>query len=269
MRYVILITLLTSFSLANEINRMESIVLDIEKLRSDYSVCLNQLDTQKKQVSIDDHLSLQAKLKIATQKIKEHEILLEKKEAKNLELALKIDSLIAINEKSKKKDFKLLLDKEKKEKNKYKKSFIELEEKYKKVLKEKESMMISLENGTTSDKRTIIKPEKACIEENPFPSLMMKNISTKNDSIKKSVLETKNTLEVKVRSKALTYRLNKESNIHDGIDGKVIFIWENKRSFTSNETTQNWIKVSGYFIDKKFQKADQDLWIKKLNTSKR
>ena len=54
-----------------------------------------------------------------------------------------------------------------------------------------------------------------------------------------------------------------------GVSKAVIYKWENKSSFTSSLMTENWIKITGYFVDKQWKKAAEELWVKKINTIKR
>jgi predicted RNase H-like nuclease (RuvC/YqgF family) len=68
---------------------------------------------------------------------------------------------------------------------------------------------------------------------------------------------------------ATTFRLKSASDIYDGIDGDVLFTWEKSRSFTSTIMSAKWIKITGYFVDKKWQAAPQELWVEKENAIKR
>ena len=71
------------------------------------------------------------------------------------------------------------------------------------------------------------------------------------------------------KKEARTYRTSKEANIYNQIDGKVIDRWEKGRSFTSYIYSDDWIKITGYFVDKKWQKAKKDLWIRKNEAVRR
>lgn len=71
------------------------------------------------------------------------------------------------------------------------------------------------------------------------------------------------------RVKAGTYRLKVESEIYDEIDGKVVETWEASTSFTSNIVQGDWIKITGYFVDRQWQKAQKPLWVKARNALKR
>ena len=72
-----------------------------------------------------------------------------------------------------------------------------------------------------------------------------------------------------IRFKATSFYLNENSNIYNDINGNKIFTWNAGRSFTSNKKTKKWIKITGYFVDKKWQKAEQKMWIKLQKVSKK
>ena len=72
-----------------------------------------------------------------------------------------------------------------------------------------------------------------------------------------------------VHEKGNAYRLKTESPIYNDPYGGIIEVWEEKTSFTSNVTWKEWVKITGYFVDKKWQKADRPLWIKLSHTIKR
>jgi hypothetical protein len=61
---------------------------------------------------------------------------------------------------------------------------------------------------------------------------------------------------------ASSFRVNKNTAIYDAIDGSKIAEWEENTSFTSNQKTKKWIKITGFFVDRVWQKATNDMWIK-------
>ena len=166
---------------ANEMDRIEMIIKDVENLRKDYAECINELDTQT--------------LKYLAQK----------------------ENKISDNSN----------DDEKKI----------LKQSYEKRLQEKNKIISSLETQikklTNTTIRTLSTPQ---------------NIET---------------------FKASNFRLSEDSKIYNAIDGKVIDTWEIETSFTSGTMTQDWIKITGYFIDRKWLKAKKDMWIKKNHIKKR
>ena len=69
--------------------------------------------------------------------------------------------------------------------------------------------------------------------------------------------------------KASTFRLNETASIYDEVGGKKVLEWEKNRSFTSNQRTQNWIKITGYFVNRKWQKAEESLWIEESKVTEK
>jgi len=69
--------------------------------------------------------------------------------------------------------------------------------------------------------------------------------------------------------KASSFRLNKESEIYNRPNGKKINIWEIDTTFTSNKKTQNWMKITGFFIEKRWKRAKTEMWVRYENISKK
>lgn len=262
MKYIYLTFFLSVFAVANEISRMESIVQDIEKLRSNYTECMKERKaTSANKLLLTNDLDESLKIELAKTKklLEEYKTLLEKEKVKNTLLVSQMDDLVklATNEKSKKINENILEDKLKNEKVKNKSLSDNLKAKYENIIKNKDNIILSLKNKINNTKKTIIMEKEICIDDNPFPNLMMKENIQKQASI--DVLNFKTG----------TYRLNKESQIYDAIDGDVLFVWEDRSSFTTTKVTQEWIKITGYFIDKKWTKAEKNLWVKKVNATLR
>lgn len=93
--------------------------------------------------------------------------------------------------------------------------------------------------------------EKKCLvtQENSFPKLKMR---TKL-----------------IHTKASAYRLSKNAPIYSGINGEKIDEWEKGTSFTSNQRTGKFIKITGYFIHKKWVKSKKPLWVNADDAYKR
>jgi len=88
--------------------------------------------------------------------------------------------------------------------------------------------------------------------------------------LKRKVKQKSHLEEIVVKSnKASAYRLLIDADIYDGIDGKVMDNWEARTSFTSSQRTALWVKITGYFVDKRWQKAKRSLWIKSDKVFKR
>jgi len=200
MRFVfILFIFFATLIQADEIQRIESIVEDISKLRNSYVKVERELQNEKD---------------------------------KNKKYTKKIDSL--------------------------ENEIISL----KKQIKTKEKIVIntSVVKPLKSKNQTVA---KKCLnntintESNTFPKLSMKK---SNMSITKQ----------KVFSfKASTYRVNKLAYIYGSIDGEIVDEWEELRSFTSNQRNDTWIKITGYFIDKKWRPAETPLWVESKDTNLR
>lgn len=123
------------------------------------------------------------------------------------------------------------------------------------------------------EEKIVVKSD--CEDDNPFPQLMMKE---KQEVVPHEV-EPEMTIEVNktpapeakpvITEKGSAYRVNKEASIYDRPDGKVIERWEEKTSFTSNVFQGRWIKITGHFMDRKWQKASKEMWVKAEDTIKR
>ena len=88
--------------------------------------------------------------------------------------------------------------------------------------------------------------------------------------LKSKVKQKSHLEEIVVKSnKASAYRLLVDADIYDAINGKVIDNWEARTSFTSSQRTALWVKITGYFVDRQWQKAKRDLWIKSDKVFKR
>ena len=120
-----------------------------------------------------------------------------------------------------------------------------------KLVKTKEIKNISLENKNLNKKNS----------EDKIIKTLENKINQEN--------KTKKIAEKEIFSKASTYRTIKNSNIYNAVNGKILYEWERNIAFTSNIMTQNWVKITGYFVDDKWKKAKQRLWIKKINIVKR
>ena len=66
-----------------------------------------------------------------------------------------------------------------------------------------------------------------------------------------------------------TFHLKTNSNIYNKINGKKVDTWEKNRTFTSNIRSADWIKITGYFVNRKWTKAKKSLWIKSVNATQR
>jgi len=62
--------------------------------------------------------------------------------------------------------------------------------------------------------------------------------------------------------KASAFHLSKNANIYaDKSTNRVIEKWEKGTSFTSNLKSDKRIKITGYFVNKVWKKADKNMWV--------
>lgn len=192
MKSLLIVILLVVYSNADEIQRIESIVEDITKLRVNY---------EKSQENLTQSL-----------------IELKKEKKKNEDFLKEVESL--------------------------KKEIINL----KNQIKNKDKTNLSNQNQKVKIKEKVkICSESQIVKKNEFPQLQMKKKKTEVDMLEGA---------------ARTYRLKNSAKIYDAIDGDVIEEWEERTSFTSNVQSGTWIKVTGYFIDKKWHSSTRSLWVK-------
>ncbi len=92
-------------------------------------------------------------------------------------------------------------------------------------------------------------------DNNQFPSLIMKKKYKDEQSIS--------------YFKASSFRINGEVKIYDHINGSAIAVWSDKTSFTSNQRVGKWIKITGFFVNKLWQPAKQELWVKSCDVLRR
>ncbi len=91
--------------------------------------------------------------------------------------------------------------------------------------------------------KKIVLAQAVCKEENKFPKL----------KLKKSQI---------FHFKASAFRLREDADIYGDKESlKIIDRWERGTSFTSNARTKTRVKITGYFVDKVWKKADKEMWI--------
>jgi len=113
---------------------------------------------------------------------------------------------------------------------------------------------LSNQGKAIAQNKKVIK-QKVDKDENSFPKLILKDKYKNKNSI--------------ISFKPSPFRLKAESYIFDAPNGLEIDIWNKHRSFTSGTKTSSWTKITGFFIDKKWQKAKQEMWVESKNTVKR
>ncbi len=238
---------------ADEMKRIQAIVSDITKLRAEYEGC--QTESKIYAMQLKDERD---KNKILKQEINSFKDL-DKREIEYKNKIIKLENKI-------KKQEKLLKVKENTRKTVIVKNIpiVKIKEKEKKTLVIKEK---------TIEKLVLVN----CEEPNPFPKLVMKKEFLQEETIKKKELpEIKKIVEPKrkeveklERFKASAFRLNKNAAVYDKVNGKILYEWKEGTSFTSSLKTQNWVKITGYFVDRVWMPSSKELWIKSLDVIKR
>lgn len=300
MKRILLSSLICTFLAADEITRIESIVNDITKLRSEYEKCQAELEAKPKQNIVVTKQTQEINCIEQDSQINSLKYSLKDEKEKNIILQEDIEKIAN----TQKKEMKL-------KDNLYK----NLEQKYNDMLLLKNKEIESLKNQIKSTKKSTKEPKVqhliiSSIEEkpNPFPKLLLKEqyrdlakketpivVSAANINITKLQIEETTKVEKQIKAEKpvieikaakaeipkpkqeiqieimepSTFRLNKDSDIFNSVDGKVVYNWEEGRSFTSNQRYKGWIKITGYFLDKKWLRAKEELWVLEKNSFKR
>ena len=71
------------------------------------------------------------------------------------------------------------------------------------------------------------------------------------------------------RGSPSAYRMATIASIYNTPNGTKIDMWESGRSFTSGTSSNGWVKITGYFVDRVWQSADEDYWVKESDVIKR
>ena len=215
--------LLISFLQSDEMQRIEAIVEDIVKLRGDYEKCKESLNTKGVKRGVKTYA---IEYKNSQEEIKKYKKLLEKEKEKNSILKNRIKTLNNLSLKS----------------------TVVVKKQEKPSITKKEKIVTSVPS-VISKKKNVISPAPVIIVEEK------KVIS----SIPVDVIKEKEKIQT---IKAGSFRLLTDCIVYDAPNGKRIDLWERGTSFTSNKKTQNWIKITGYFIDRKWLGAKKKMWVK-------
>ena len=245
MKLLFVCVTLVVFLCADEMQRIEAIVNDITKLRSDYNECKTQLKSNKttiKEVKKIDCSKYKKELKKYKNTTKKYRKLLKKEKQKNSALKKKMSSMS---------DLSMELDKSldgvKAQDIKYLHREIN---KYRILLRIRDDKIKDLKNklGSCSQSSAVDSSKKS-------PKL-----ATKNE------LQNKNGVK---EFKSRPFRLKANSKIFNVPDGKIITEWEKDASFTSNKKLNNWVKITGYFVNKKWKRSKKEMWVQEEKTFKR
>ena len=119
------------------------------------------------------------------------------------------------------------------------------------TLQKKLDMALEAVKSLRSQIKSEISSQKQCVkssdsDENSFPKL-----KTKEESSGKIIV-----------FKAAPFRLKNNAKIYNSFENpKYLFTWDKGRSFTSNQKTDGWVKITGYFVNRVWQPASEDLWV--------
>jgi len=243
MKLLISMCAFVSIVSANEVDRIEKIIEDVERLRSNYETC--QIALSKKPTNT---VSIKDKCDYAPY-IEKESVSKENEKA----LHVKINKLQEENELLKIviKDFEKSMEAETPE--------IRQSAPCTPTIITKEIFQKCEPEVTTKVVKETCEP-KTVIKEVVVEKIIYL-------PAKKKVTTKSSTKRIHKVSKAKTYRVNKNASIYDKIDGKVVDTFEPKTSFTSNVKKGEWIQITGQFIDSQWTSVKcKTLWIKTEDT---
>lgn len=237
MKRVIGLGVLCALLSGNEIERIESIVNDVTQLRQEYERCqqrLGEAESGAKRASEaaieNERLGYEAKIKTLEEAL-ENAQEEERRAQRSLEHASA--QIAQLNQ-----------------------------------LVSEQKRHIAALNGAVpkpAEPRTVV--QTICPDPNPFPKLMMKDAAPAAEPSPAAVADEAGE---SVYFKASPFRLNADADIYDAPGGEVVAHWEERTSFTSNEKRSGWVKITGYFVDKKWQPSgEESLWIEETLVYKR
>lgn len=252
MKILLIILCFVTISSSDEMQRVQNIVDDISKLRADYEQCKKELGSSSKGTRTFEAVAMQN-----DEKLQKYEMSLRDEKQRNKILLDEIDTLT-----KNKHNISNLENKIRKLEKIVKNQEISLKTK-EKVIKNLKNNKIKtkevVENSLKNKKMSSSEAQLVCEKKNSFPKLVMKE----------GFQESVNDIEETHTFKASAFRLKNDARIYDEINGKEIDIWEKSTSFTSNEKSNKWVRVTGYFIDKKWHPSKEELWVKSKDVIQR
>ena len=134
----------------------------------------------------------------------------------------------------------------------YEKRITELQEQnsiYEKKISSLENQIDILKNSKKSNKKIekikVVVEKEVCKDENKFPNLKLKHQK-----------------EHLIHFEASAFRFKDDAPIYADLNSNVIVDkWEKGTSFTSNLKSEKRIKITGYFVDKTWKKAEKNMWV--------
>jgi peptidoglycan hydrolase CwlO-like protein len=71
------------------------------------------------------------------------------------------------------------------------------------------------------------------------------------------------------KSAPSAYRMSTNASVYNAPGGSMVDTWEARRSFTSGTASNGWIKITGYFVNRVWTRADEELWVKESDVIRR
>ncbi len=98
--------------------------------------------------------------------------------------------------------------------------------------------------------------DKLALERERMVSTLKSPVASKPDTVVK-------------KSTPSAYRLASNAGVYNGINGTKIDMWEQGRSFTSGTSSGGWVKITGYFVNRVWQPAGEEMWVKESDVIRR
>lgn len=291
MKRIVLASLLVFNLAADEIERIENIVKDVGELRQKYEAChdkLDKIETAPQQCAVNEKelktrrleiLSLQDHYRECQEKFETSKKTFSQSNAQMVKLAAlekryetleREHTVLKATHMKMEHDFNALKAQNKasasvqkqqgdqdtmssvNERKAQQKRYVALQKELTLLQQKYMQLQQRLEQNNT--------PQSASKEENDFPKLTMQPQYKALQEERASTIWTK----------AKTYRVRKDTDIYEAPEGKSIDQWKAKTSFTSMQKEGEWIRITGYFVDKKWHSArDVSLWIRQSDAIER
>lgn len=148
--------------------------------------------------------------------------------------------------------------------------------KYKNLLNEEESSNETLKNkidelnSALESSEKINDYNKKLLSDRDYEIESLRTHSTICDANKFPKLTSKDKIFKNMTIfKPSSFRFKIDSYVYNEPGGTEVAIWEKDRSFTSNAKTDGWIKITGFFVKKRWSKAKIEMWVEIENVIKR
>ena len=243
MKKIVLACALSALLYGDEIERINALVKEIANLRTGYEQCKHDLDLYKHQTRMQENDS----------------------QVRECEDALHKLSLSSKNESQKlQKEIENLKNQIKKYKNSLKIKSNKIAKLEKELAKYKSKKHKNMKNQIKKKHQTSTK--EVCLV--PAVIIKEKQKQTHIALDKEGRVVIKESYKI-TTTRPKTFRTLREAVIYDKPGGVRTDKWEKGRSFTSYIESGSWIKITGYFVNRKWTKAKKEMWIKKSDAFER